>query len=446
MGGIDKLAATVSGRPLLAWTLAALAAAPEVERIVVVVAPATEAAISSRSWLPAKVRAVVAGGERRQESVEAGLRAIERLDAGLGDRGRQQARERVVLVHDGARPAISTELIAAVVAAADLHGAAIPVTPVVETMKRVEAGIVKETIDRESLGAAQTPQGVRHGILRAAFDRFPASGPRTWTDEASLLEACTIDVHAIPGDPTNLKVTTPDDFRRAEAILVGRAGTAGLLGEAAGTPGPLGDATGRLVALAPPRLRIGFGDDSHPFGPGDGLALGGISIEGAPRLHGHSDGDVALHAIAGALLGAAGLGDLGRLFPAGPRTPSGIASSELLREVVRQLASAGLRPSSVDITIVGARPRLGRRLDAMRDAIGELLGIPAERVSVKASTGNLLGAEGMGRAISARAVALVEVSEGRSARGHRIADRAVDDGVDSAGPAADAPERAEARR
>jgi len=157
-------------------------------------------------------------------------------------------------------------------------------------------------------------------------------------------------------------------------------------------------------------VRTGFGHDSHPFGPGSPLALGGVVVDGAPRLHGHSDGDVALHAVADALLGAAGLGDLGRLFPADTRTPKGIASSELLRAVVAKLRDAGYRPSSIDLTVVGARPRLGDRLDAMRDTIASLLELPPAAINVKASTGNLSGMEGAGRGISARAIAQVEVA------------------------------------
>ena len=154
--------------------------------------------------------------------------------------------------------------------------------------------------------------------------------------------------------------------------------------------------------------RVGFGHDSHSFGPGTGLRLGGIEITGAPRLAGHSDGDVALHAVADALLGAAGQGDLGRLFPPDARTPKGVSSRELLRKVVARLAAAGCRPSSIDLVIIGARPRLGGRLDEMRAAIAGLLDLPAAAVNVKASTGNLSGDEGAGRAIAARAVAAVE--------------------------------------
>lgn len=151
--------------------------------------------------------------------------------------------------------------------------------------------------------------------------------------------------------------------------------------------------------------RVGLGVDSHPFGPGEPLRLGGIEITGAPRLYGHSDGDVALHALADALLGGAGLGDLGHLHPADGRTPEGIASDELLRDVVRTLAGAGWRVATADLTIIGARPRLGDRLDEMRAAIAVLLGVHAAAISVKASTGNLSGDPGAGRGILAQAIA-----------------------------------------
>jgi len=151
--------------------------------------------------------------------------------------------------------------------------------------------------------------------------------------------------------------------------------------------------------------RTGFSTDVHPFGPEVGLWLGGVEIPAAPRLHGHSDGDAALHAIAGALLGACGLGDLGSVYPADERTRRGIASGELLRGVVKRLGDAGWRPSSVDVTIVAGRPRLGEHLPAMRSAIAGLLALGTDAVSVKASTGNLSGDVGAGRVIEAHAVA-----------------------------------------
>lgn len=380
MDGIDKVAAPVGGLPLIARTLAAIAAAPVIDRIVVVTARERVAWFEGAPWLPARVVAVVAGGARRQESVAAGVRALVAIDAAGGPHARPDGDDGVVIVHDGARPLVPPALVEAVASAAAAGGAAIPVVMVAETLKRVDGGMVRGTVDRNGLATAQTPQGVRRSLLARAWAAYPPEGAREFTDEAALLEACRIGVHALPGEPANLKVTLPDDLRRVE----------------------------RALEAAP--FRIGFGHDSHPFGPGTPLRLGGVEIPGAPRLWGHSDGDVALHAVADALLGAAGLGDLGRLFPADGRTPRGVASTELLAEVRRRLEGAGCTPLSVDLTVIGARPRLGSGLDAMRTAIAGVLGLAEDRVNVKASTGNLSGDEGAGRSMSARAVAVVGVA------------------------------------
>jgi 2-C-methyl-D-erythritol 4-phosphate cytidylyltransferase / 2-C-methyl-D-erythritol 2,4-cyclodiphosphate synthase len=381
MGGVDKLMAPINGRPLLAWTLAALAESPVISRIVLVVAGDRFGAVEDAPWLPAKLTAIVLGGERRQESVAAGIEAL---------RGRTRGHKaddrvhRVVLVHDGARPMASEALIASVAEAAQTHGAAIPVIAVHETIKRLDRDVVVGTVDRSSLATAQTPQGIRISLLLDAYARFPPNGPETWTDEAALLEACEIPVHVVPGDPANVKVTTPADLNRVADLL------------------------GDVAVRGTGNRRTGIGQDTHPFGPMFPLRLGGIEIDGAPALHGHSDGDVALHALADALLGAAGSGDLGRLFPAGPSTPRGADSRELLAAVVARLAGDGWRPTGTDLTIVAARPRLGPHLDAMREAIAATLGLPPEAVNVKASTGNFDGAEGAGRAISALTVATIE--------------------------------------
>ncbi len=379
MGGRDKLLSPIGGRPLLAWTLGRLADVAGVERIVVVAADERVVELRDASWLPTAVTAVVEGGERRQELVAAGFAALTALEARRGPLPGDD--DRVLLVHDGARPVVSRAMVEAVIRATARHGAAIPAVPVAETLKRVEDERIVATVERSGLVAAQTPQGVRRGLLRAAYARFPPDGPQTWTDEASLLEACRIAVHVVPGDPSNLKVTLPADLHRAEALLVGTRG------------GP-----------------VGIGHDQHPFGPGEPLALGGIVIPGAPRLHGHSDGDVALHALCDALLGATGSGDLGHLFPAGPSTPSGIASSEMLGEVLRRVADGGWRVTGVDLTIVAARPRLAGHLEAMRAAIATLLGLATSAVNVKASSGNLVGDEGAGRSISAMAIASLEAA------------------------------------
>jgi 2-C-methyl-D-erythritol 4-phosphate cytidylyltransferase/2-C-methyl-D-erythritol 2,4-cyclodiphosphate synthase len=372
MDGRDKLLAEIDGRPLIAWTLDALVSSPAIGRLVVVTSADRLDELARARWLPTAVVDVVVGGSRRQESVHAGFAAFDRYEPDPTG---------VVLVHDAARPLVDPTLVGAVAEATARHGAAIPVVPVAETLKRIDGGLVGATVDRTGLGAAQTPQGARRDLLRDAWRRFPADGPETFTDEAALLEACSIEVHVVPGDPGNLKVTLPADLRHA-ALMLG----------------------------ATARHRTGIGHDSHPFGPGMPLRLGGVAIEGAPRLVGHSDGDVALHAVCDALLGATGLGDLGRLFPADARTARGIDSAELLAEVRRRVEAAGWRPVSVDLTLVAARPRLATHLDPMREAIAELLGLDPRAVNVKASTGNLDGAEGAGRSISALAIASVETS------------------------------------
>lgn len=371
MGGPDKLVVPLGGRPLLARALEAVAASPVVGRIVLVMKPGPTLD-ALRPSLPSKVVAVVPGGDHRGSSVAAGLAALTSLDGPAADP------MRVVIVHDGARPLVTTDLVTAVAVATHEHGAAIPVVPVADTVRRLRDGALGETLDRSDLVAAQTPQGARAGLLREAFRRFPPDGPDRFTDEAALLMACTIRVHPIPGDPVNLKVTLPADLARAEAFLAARV-----------------------------ERRVGQGLDSHPFGPGEPLCLGGIEILGAPRLYGHSDGDVALHAIADGLLGAAALGDLGRLFPADRRTERGVSSRALLIEVVSRLAEAGWDVAAVDLTITGARPRLSAHLDGMRDVIATLLGVPATAVGVKASTGNLDGGTGAGRAIAASATVTI---------------------------------------
>ena len=248
---------------------------------------------------------------------------------------------------------------------------------------------VAETVDRSTLASAQTPQGARASLLREAFERFPPSGPQAWTDEAALLEACEIPVHALPGEPTNLKVTVPADLARVDVALAQSSGR---------------DADRLAGASAD---RVGTGLDSHPFGPGAPLVLGGIEIAGAPRLHGHSDGDVALHAIADALLGAAGLGDLGRLFPGRPGDAAGDREPRAARRRRRAFRRGGARPAPARrddrrrTTATGPAPRR----DARRDR-GHV-GIEPTAVSVKASTGNLGGDEGAGRSMSALAVAVL---------------------------------------
>jgi 2-C-methyl-D-erythritol 4-phosphate cytidylyltransferase/2-C-methyl-D-erythritol 2,4-cyclodiphosphate synthase len=366
MDGVDKLAVPIAGRPVLAWSVAALRAASAVREIIVVAGPQRVTELGSTPRRHAAGARVVPGGERRQDSVAAGVRA---------------AQAEVVLVHDGARPLVTPALADAVADAAREHGAAIPVLPVTDSLNRLDGAWIAGVAPREGVGRAQTPQGARRELLLAAVDGY-ADGPETFGDEAELLARAGTSVLAVPGEATNLKVTHRADLRLARALAEGGAGP-----------------------------RYATGSDRHPFGPGDGLRLGGIEFADAPRLWGHSDGDAALHAICDALLAAAGQGDLGRLFPAGEPRTRGIDSRELLIEVVAQLAAAGLAPVSIDLTIMAARPRLGAaRLDGMRDAIATITGLATSAVSVKAASGNLAGDEGAGRIISAAALAGVVAS------------------------------------
>jgi 2-C-methyl-D-erythritol 4-phosphate cytidylyltransferase/2-C-methyl-D-erythritol 2,4-cyclodiphosphate synthase len=352
MGGSDKTAATIIGRSMLAWSVAATARATAVDRVVVVTSPDRVAALSAEL----AGATVVAGGEQRSDSVRLGLAATS---------------AEVVLVHDAARPLASSELADAVAIAARQHGAAIPVIPVSDSLKREGASSLS-SVDRTGLFRAQTPQGARRELLIEAFAK---SGGQSFTDEAALLESLGVEVAKVPGEAANIKVTEPADLELVRAIAAGR-------NEA--------------------QTRIGLGQDSHGFGTEVGLKLGGITVDGAPRLHGHSDGDVVLHALATAVISAAGRGDLGRLFPPSDARTRGIDSAELVAEALRQAMQAGWSVESVQISLTGARPRLGAgRIDAISERVAQLLGVGNEAVSIVASTGNLVGAEGAGRAISA---------------------------------------------
>lgn len=357
MGGGDKLEMTIGGRPILRRTVEALAAAPEVGRLIVVTAAERVAELRTSFWLAEHGATVIAGGRRRQESVAAGVR---------------EASAEIVLVHDGARPFVSPALVSRVVDGVLRHGAAIPALPVVDALKRAEGELIVASADRTGLYRAQTPQGARRELLLVAAEAH-AHGEEDIPDEADLLAREGVPVAIVAGDADNIKVTLPEDLLLA-----------------------------RRLAGADASARVTLGTDSHPFGPGDGLRLGGLLIEGAPQLHGHSDGDVALHALCDALLAACGGGDLGRLFPSGEGRTRGVDSRKLVTEVCRRFTDSGALLTGVDLTILGARPRLGGdRLDAMAATIAELVGLDPARVSVKAATANLSGDEGAGRVISA---------------------------------------------
>lgn len=359
MGDVDKLDAPLLGRPLLGWTVDQMRRVAGLRRLLLVVAPASVQRYGDSEWLGRSGAEVIAGGRTRSDSVLAGL---------------TQADADVVLVHDGARPLASADLAQRVARATAEHGAAVPVVAVADSLKRLTPNGLS-AVDRGELVRAQTPQGGRRELLLNAFS---AAAGRSFSDEASLLESQGVPVVAVDGEPSNVKVTEPADLEVVRALLAARVEA----GE----------------------QRSGIGQDSHPFGPGDGLRVGGTVIDDAPQLYGHSDGDVLLHALASAILAAAGRGDLGRHFPAGERATLGAASTALLASVLRAVAADGWQPRSAQLSLLGARPRFGAaRLDQMRDRIADLLGLSPTAVALTASSGNLTGPEGAGLALSATA-------------------------------------------
>ncbi len=360
--GTDKLWIDLYGRPTWRWSLDTLLGIPAISRIVLVVPSDAEARFEA--LLPAGHRdrcLLVPGGDTRADSALAGLDAL----AATGE-----ADDAVTLVHDAARPGLTPALVRSLLDAAGDDGAVVPALPIAETLLRGHAaddGLVADArVDRSGLLAAQTPQLARLGDLRRAVS--PA-----FTDEASALVAAGVTVRIVPGDPGNRKLTEPGDEELLRAVLRGRASPEAPLFHGG---------------------RVGIGFDAHRLEAGRPLRLGGLGFEGEPRgLAGHSDGDVALHALIDALLGAAGAGDIGGLFPADERW-RGADSAELLRVTVERLRAAGWRPGGVDLTIVAARPSLAPRHDEMRRRIADLLGIDFDAVSVKATTSDGLGFTG----------------------------------------------------
>lgn len=381
----DKVLLPLAGQPMLAWSLAAIAATPQIGTVVVVAGEHTiasvEALIEERAFQ--KVVAVVPGGERRQDSVAAGLAAL-------------PDQTEVVLIHDGARPLADADLFRRCAEAAAATGAVIAAMPVADTLKHVTGAdrVIAGTVDRSGLWAAQTPQAFRLDVLRRAF---ASNAGADVTDEALLCEAAGIPVQVVSSSSANLKVTHPEDVAVAEALLRART----PLQEIAPLP------------ASPPPFRTGIGYDIHRFAPGRRLVLGGVEIPHELGLDGHSDADVLLHAIADAILGAAALGDIGQHFPPGDARFRDADSQDLLRESVRLARAAGWAPANIDATLLAEAPRIGPHVPLMRERITACLGLGPDAVGVKATTNETLGAIGRREGIAALAVAtLYAVREG----------------------------------
>ena len=382
--GSDKLWTDLWGRPAWRWSLDALLAAPGLSRVAISVAP--DAIDRFREALPdgaADRCLIVAGGEGRADSVIAGIWALS--GAGHGD-------DTVVLVHDAARPGVTTALISLVAAAAVEQPAVVPVVPVVDSLKRVRNDRVVGPVEREEVAAAQTPQAARLGALRAAIEESHAWG-RPITDDAGALAAAGTPVHVVPGDPENRKLTEPSELVSMRAVLAARA-----MPIAAPDPSPGGS----------PDVRYGLGFDAHRLVAGRPMRVGGVAFPDEPLgPEGHSDGDAALHALIDALLGAAQLGDIGGLFPPGSDAWAGADSADLVTRATAALAEHGWRPTGADLAVAVERPAIASQRDEIRDRIAALLRIDAGAVSIKGTTSDGLGISG-GGGIAAWAVAGVE--------------------------------------
>ena len=368
-GEIPKQFRRIAGETLLERALSAFAEAPDVTFVQPVIRP-DDVDLVRRLTSGMNVLEPVAGGATRQASVRAGLEA---LVACTPD---------IVLVHDAARPFASAGLITRAIAAAEKTGAAIPALPVTDTVKRIDStGTIEATLDRNSIRLVQTPQAFAFPALFDAHRRALAQGRNDFTDDAALAEWAGIKVSVFAGEPGNIKFTTPEDFARAEAI------------QSAG----LGD------------VRTGSGLDVHAFGPGDHVTLGGIRIPHVQALTGHSDADVALHALTDAILGALADGDIGAHFPPSDPQWRGASSDRFLTFAVERVRARGGRIAHLDLTIVCEAPRIGEHRDRMRANIANLAGIGIGRVGVKATTSEKLGFTGRGEGIAAYATATIRL-------------------------------------
>lgn len=371
-GPVPKQWLGCAGVPLLARTLAALAAAPEIAILLTVIHPDDRAAYDvalAASGAGAKAPPPALGGETRQLSVRYGLEAL----AGL--------KPDIVLIHDGARPFVSFGLVARAIAAAQAHGAAVPGVPVTDTVKQVEETRIVGSPDRAALRAVQTPQAFRFDLILAAHRAAPRID---MTDDAGVAEAAGHAVHIFEGEPDNLKVTTMRDL----------------------------EAAARRFAPVLTDVRVGQGFDVHAFAEGDAVWLGGMKIPHTHKLDGHSDADVVLHALCDAIYGALGDGDIGAHFPPSEEKWRGAASSIFLEHAAARVRARGGVLAHLDVNLVCEAPRVGPHRDAMRARIAEIAGISVDRVGVKATTAEKLGFVGRGEGVACMALATVRLPEG----------------------------------
>ena len=370
MGGSrSKVLEELGGRPALCRSLEVLDRCPLIGEICLVCREQDRAdMLPLTSGLNTPVR-VVPGGAQRQDSVEQGVEAL----AGPWE---------YVAIHDGARPLVMEEVLAAVCRDAMAHGAATAAVPSKDTCKLAdEAGFVAATPARDRLWAVQTPQAFSLALYREALGKARAAG-QSYTDDCQLIEAAGGSVKLTMGDYRNIKLTTPEDLLAVRAYLGGEGGKK--------------------------TVRIGYGYDVHRLVEGRKLILAGVEVPFEKGLLGHSDADVIAHAVADALLGAAALGDIGHLFPDTDPRYAGADSLKLLGEVCRLLREKGFSIGNIDATLLAQRPKIAPHIVQMRENLAAACGIAVDQVSVKATTEERLGFTGREEGMAASAVCLLE--------------------------------------
>ena len=369
-GDMPKQYRAIAGEPVIRPTLTAFLRHPLVDAVQPVIHPDDADAFRIATAGLDNLLPPVPGGATRQASVRAGLQAL------------RAAAPELVLIYDAARPFLSGDLISRAIAAATQHGAAVPAIAITDTVKQIDAqDMISETLDRSRLRTVQTPQAFAYDLIVALHGRAAAAGREDFTDDAALAEWAGHRVNAFPGESTNVKLTTNDDFERAEML--------------------------RLAALAD--VRTGNGFDVHAFGDGDHVMLGGVRIPHTRGVTGHSDADVALHALVDAILGALAEGDIGVHFPPSDPQWRGASSDRFLAFACERVRARSGMIAHLDVTIVCETPRVGPHRDAMRTRIAAIAGIPIGRVAVKATTSEKMGFTGRGEGLVAMATATVRL-------------------------------------
>lgn len=356
--GVPKQRRRLAGRPVFQWSAEAFGSHSDIDQTILVV-PAGEQDIYQLACPDGTI--IVAGGQTRTESVQSGLAAC------------AQDTTELVLIHDAARPGLSEGMISNLIEALDDADAAAPALKIIDALKRTQDHIVKD-LDRENLYRVQTPQAFKFDRIQSAL-----STPGDYVDDLAAIEASGGRVTLIPGDERLAKITYPEDISNLERLLT-----------------PMHSA---------PRLGTGF--DVHAFEPGNQVTLCGIDIPHNQTLSGHSDADVAWHALTDAILGAAALGDIGDHFPPSDPQWKGTASVVFLKHAVKVAREAGWQLSSCDLTIICEAPKVKPHREAMRQRTADVTGLSLDAVSVKATTTEGLGFTGRGEGIAAQASAVL---------------------------------------